>query len=78
MTQRGQFKDFPHDPELTDDDVNQVDLAFSGVNIIGGQQLDKGSGLNLQSSLLLRKRLNILTIEIDSLNHSSKRLEKAT
>lgn len=78
MTHEGQFKDFPYDPELTDEEAKQVDLAISGVNIIGGQQLDKGSGLNLQSSYVLKKRLNVLTMRIDSLDHSSRRLEKAT
>lgn len=78
MIQRGQFKEFSYDPELADDEISQIDLAISGVNIAGGKQLDKGSGLNLQSSFLLRKRLSILTVQVDSLNQSSRRLEKAT
>ena len=78
MTEPGKFRDFPYDPELTDNEVKQVDLAILGQNVTGGQQLDKGSALNLQSSFLLRKRLNVLTLQTESLNRSSKRLETAT
>ncbi len=78
MTELGKFRDFPYDPELADDEVKQVDLAILGQNVTGGQQLDKGSALNLQSSFLLRKRLNVLTLQTESLNRSSKRLETAT
>ena len=78
MTEPGQFKDFPYDPELTDNEAQQVDLAILGQKVSGGQQLDKGSALNLQSSFLLRKRLNVLSLQIESLNRSSKRLETVT
>ncbi len=75
---RGQRNDFPYDSELTEDEIKQVDLAIEGQLVDRGQQLDMGSGLNLQSSFLMKKRLNVLTLQIDSLNRSSKRLEKVT
>lgn len=74
MSKRGRFGNFPYDPELTDDEVRQVDLAVPGQPGPFGL----GEPLNLQASFLLRKRLNLLTTQVHSLNQSTKRLEIAT
>jgi hypothetical protein len=68
--------EFPFDPELTDDERKQLRILMRFPK--DPHEFSYGDMLNLQSSFLLRHRLNILTKQLDSLNRSSTRLERVT
>jgi len=61
---------YPPDPELTDDEKTQY------VTLIDNYHY--GEAFNLQQAFLLRKRLNILNLQIDKVSKSSTKVEKAT
>jgi hypothetical protein len=80
---RNSHPHFPLDPELYAFEIEQIGLALDVVR--KPHHLHWGDAFNLQSSFLIRKRLNDLDIELHamkeglaSLNKSSKRLESVT